>query len=293
MNVLSLDIGGTALKSAVVDSNHQIQNFKELPSNAIQGKEFLMETIFKVIQTFENYQAIGISVGGQTNYKTGVMLEATASFPDFNGTPLKAILEEQFHVPVAVDNDVNCVAIAEGLWGAAKGEQDYLCLTYGTGVGGGIVIDGKVYHGSAFCAGEFGHMLLHAGEKRCPCGAKGCYEAYASVTALVKSVQEQLGIQKNGREICQDAETDPQMKTILDGWIDEVVLGLVSLCHIFNPPCIVIGGGIMENTYVAGSIAKKLPAIVMQNFRSVEVKPALLGNHAGLLGASYNARKLL
>ena len=193
-------------------------------------------------------------------------------------------------MPCAVENDVNSAALGEAHFGAAKGESNFICLTYGTGIGGAIFIDGKLFKGCGYSAGEFGHFITHANGKSCTCGGNGCYEAYASSGALVRAVAEKTGRQLNGREIFAEFD-NPTIRDIIDGWIDEIVVGLKSLVYIFNPSLIVAGGGIMNEEYITDEINKRLQTQLMQSFRCVEIKKARMGNDANLLGAAYIASK--
>jgi len=208
---------------------------------------------------------------------------------DYAGTQFRKILQKRFHVPVAVENDVNSAALGEAVFGAGKGRKSFLCLTYGTGVGGAIIESGQVYHGSSFSAGEFGAVITHAEEKLSGTDPfDGCYERYASATALVKMVSEIDPSLTNGRQIFANLER-PEIKAVVNKWIDEIVLGLTTLIHIFNPSCIVLGGGIMVQPYILEQINTRIPQMVMASFSHVQISSAKLGNSAGLLGAYYLA----
>ncbi|MBO5858382.1 MAG: ROK family protein, partial [Clostridia bacterium] len=227
---------------------------------------------------------------GQVDSEKGAIIFATDSIPGYTGTQLKQIIESKIGVPCAVENDVNSAALGEAHFGAAKGESNFICLTYGTGIGGAIFLNGKLFTGSSFSAGEFGHFVTHANGKSCTCGGCGCYEAYASAGALVRAVAEKTGRNLNGREIFAEF-SNPEIKEVIDGWIDEIVVGLKGLVYIFNPTLIVAGGGIMNEKYITDEINSRLQAQIMPSFRRVEVKKAQMGNDANLLGAAYLASK--
>ncbi|MGI6538395.1 MAG: ROK family protein [Caldicoprobacterales bacterium] len=175
---------------------------------------------------------------------------------------------------------------------AGRNYNDFICLTYGTGIGGAIVIGKEIYRGADGIAGEFGHMVTHANGKPCVCGKRGCYEMYGSTRALTENVRKATGKQMDGREIFMYFN-QPKIREIIDSWIDEVVWGLVSLSHIFNPPCFILGGGILNETYVFDQIRLKLKRNVIPSFKNSIVKPAQKGNNAGIYGAYWNARQLL
>ena len=134
-------------------------------------------------------------------------------------------------------------------------------------------------------------MITHAGGKSCTCGGCGCYEAYASVTALVKSIADKLDMEMNGREIFENF-ANTEIKNLIDSWIDEIVLGLLSLTYIFNPALIIAGGGIMNETYITDEINNRLKKLLMPSFRNVRVVKAQMGNDANKLGAAYLASEL-
>jgi len=288
--ILALDVGGTAIKSGLFAADARILDEREVPSEAWKGGAALVERICGLIGEYRDYDAIGLSVTGQINADTGEVVYATDSIPGFTGTPLRRIVESRFGVPVSVDNDVNCAAIGEGHYGAARGYDDFLCLTYGTGIGGAVVRDRRVYRGAAHSAGEFGHMLTHAGGRPCACGNRGCYEAYASARALALRVREATGLEMDGREIFRAFRmNDGRIVPIVAEWMDEIVYGLVNLVHIFNPSCVIIGGGVMSQTFIVDQIGAKLDEMIMPNYRCVRVQAAELGNRAGMFGAYVNA----
>lgn len=291
MKILAFDIGGTEIKYALCDENFNLTEKKSVPTNAFEGGKKIIERVIEIIRTFDGIDRIGISTAGQVNSIKGEIIFATDSIPGYTGTKIKELVEAETGIPTAVENDVNSAAIGEAVFGAAKGCSDFLCLTYGTGIGGAFFLDGKLYTGQSFSAGEFGHIVTHAGEKACTCGGCGCYEAYASASALVNSVKEKTKKTMNGREIFE-CFSDPVIRAIIDEWIDEIVIGLKSLVYIFNPDLIVAGGGIMNEEYITDEINTRLQKELMSSFRNVRVVKALMGNDANKLGAAYLASKI-
>ena len=284
MKILTLDVGGTAIKTALMVDG-KMENAYEIPSEAKKGAAVLLKNIRKIIDACEDFDAVGISTAGQVDSEKGSIIFANENIPDYTGTELKSMLEAEYKKPVFVENDVNAAAIGEAYYGAAVGEKDFICLTHGTGVGGAIVIDGKVYGGARGVAGEIGHILVHPDGKECACGQKGCYEQYASCTALVKNSYDANPEWGSGRVIFKEFYAgQKKAEEIINAWIDEIILGLVTLTHIFNPTCIVLGGGIMNEQYIIDRINKLLPEKIMPSYRCVEVRHAKLGNNAGLYG---------
>lgn len=290
MRIVTVDIGGTAIKSAVWDGT-ELTDVRECPTDAHLGGAKLMEKVQDLIQGYGEMDAIGISTAGQVDSEKGSIYYANDNIPNYTGMPIKRMLEERFHVPVAVENDVNAAALGEMYAGAAKGLSDFLCLTYGTGVGGAIVLGGKLYTGSAFSAGSFGGIVIHPECIDKDVEYSGCYEKHASTTALVAAAKKVDASLTNGRLIFEAAQR-PEVKAVIDAWIDEVVLGLITLVHVFNPSDIILGGGVMGQHYVIEEAEKRLNASVSSGFRSFRLHVASLGNSAGLMGAASLAAQI-
>lgn len=291
MKILSFDIGGTEIKYAFCDENFNLTEKNTVPTNAHEGGAKIIERIVEIIKGCEGIDRVGISTAGQVDSKKGEIIFATDSIPGYTGTKIKKIIEAETGIPTAVENDVNSAAIGEAVFGAAKGYDSFICLTYGTGIGGAIFLDGKLFTGNSFSAGEFGHIVTHAGGKSCTCGGYGCYEAYASASALVNSVKEKTGKSLNGREIFENFG-NPVIRDAIDDWIDEIVIGLKGIIYIFNPELVVAGGGIMNEQYITDEINIRLQKELMPSFRKVRVVKALMGNDANKLGAAYLASKI-
>ncbi len=291
MKILAFDIGGTEIKYALCDENFELTEKNAIPTNAHEGGKRIIERVVEIIKTFDGIERIGISTAGQVNSVKGEIIFATDSIPGYTGTKIKEIIEAETGIPTAVENDVNSAAIGEAIFGAAKDFDSFICLTYGTGIGGAIYLDNKLFTGSTFSAGEFGHIVTHAGGRSCTCGGSGCYEAYASASALVRNVAEKTGKEMNGREIFENFD-NPEIRNVIDKWIDEIVIGLKCLVYIFNPSFIVAGGGIMNESYITDEINKRLQNELMMSFRNVRVVKALMGNDANKLGAAYLAASI-
>lgn len=291
MRIAALDIGGTAIKSGIWNGQ-EMEDLLEWDTNASEGGKALMERVKAILHTCGTFDAVGISTAGQVNTESGRIHYANENIPGYTGMPVKEILEQEFQVPVVVENDVNAAALGEMYAGAAKGLSDFLCLTYGTGVGGAIIIDGKVQQGSCYAGGSFGGILVHPEDWKAEEVWSGCYEKYASTSALVRKVREIDPELDNGRKIFEAMDRQEIQKAV-DSWIDEIVYGLVTLIHIFNPSHILLGGGIMAQSYLIEEIAKKVRVRIAPNMRNVDIGRTSLGNRAGLVGIASLAGDML
>lgn len=288
MKIMVLDIGGTAVKSAIYEDG-SLMDIQETPTQAWRGGGHVVNRAEEIISSYKkrhSFDRIGVSTAGQVDSSAGTIIYANKNIPGYTGTPLKDILEEVFCVPTAVENDVNAAAIGEAVFGAGRNEENFACLTYGTGVGGAMFLRGSLYYGSSYSAGEFGAIVTHPEDRRPQEDIfSGCYEKYASATALVRRAKELNPLLSNGRIIFEHLG-EPLVRRLIDEWITEIVYGLVTITHMLNPSCIILGGGIMEQDYVLEQVQKKLYENIIPSFQHVKVKKAALGNRAGMLGAA-------
>ncbi|WP_284139125.1 MULTISPECIES: ROK family protein [unclassified Virgibacillus] len=286
MKLLGIDIGGTAIKVGLANEHGEISLFKEYASESKKGGEYMIQKVMRIITEMNTVDAIGISTAGQVNHQDGSILYANDNIPGYTGMPLKELLEDRFGVPVMVENDVNAAAMGEYYFGNTHRRDDFLFLTYGTGIGGALFLNGRLYHGNDGIAGEFGHLITHPSGALCNCGRYGCYEAYASTTALINKAKLVDKSYDNGRIIFEGYQQgDVSLQQLIVDWIYEVALGLTSLIHIFNPPSIIIGGGIMEQDVLVKQVSFQVKQMIMDSFSNVQIQKASLGNKAGVLGA--------
>lgn len=288
LNVLAIDIGGTSTKISMVNEEGVTSNFMEIDSEAMKGAEHLVHNIMSVVEgNYTEFEAIGISTASQVDSETGTIVYANENFPGYKGMKVQEIFETRFNVPVKLENDVNAAALGEKFFGAGQKFKDFLCLTYGTGIGGAIVINSAVYKGLNGIAAEVGHLVLHQDGVKCNCGCYGCYEMYGSTTALVKAARKLDERYTDGRKIFEGIDAgDVRLEVVLEKWVYEIATGLVSLTHIFNPPAIIIGGGIMEQEKLIQMVREKTKELMIDSFRGVQILKAELGNKAGVLGAA-------
>lgn len=293
MKILAFDIGGTNIKYALCNEKFVLSDKHTLPTEAEKGGQELIQKIISIIEEYDGLDRVAVSTAGQVDSNTGIVVYSTDNIPYYTGMMVKKIIENKTGIPTFVENDVNAFALGEAQFGAGKNVSDFLCLTYGTGIGGALYLDNKLYKGLGSSAGEFGHMITHAGGKQCTCGGEGCYECYASTKALVEAVNKANSTNLNAFQIFEkDNFGKPEIRSVIDKWIDEMIIGLINIIYVFNPPMIILGGGIMNEDYVIDLIDRKIYNLLMENFKDVNIVRSRLGSDSALLGVAYEASKL-
>ena len=306
---IGIDVGGTNVKIALVDDGKIIYS-NSVPTYAQMGYEYTVNNIKQAIKdlmketetTAADIKGIGFDFPGQVDYKTGVV-KLAPNIPGWVNVPIAQMIEEAFHIPTKIDNDVRCAALGEMNFGAGKGCQNFVCITVGTGIGSGLVVNGQLVRGAANAAGEIGHIKLQMKDGPiCGCGDTGCLEAFASGPSIVAMAQDYLksGKSTKFREMAGDGEItpyivakaaeagDPVAKRIFTIIGEYVGMGLVSVINLLNPEKVIIGGGVAEaGDLLLEPIRKTINERAMVVAReSVEIVPAELGNSAGVIGAS-------
>ncbi len=308
---IGIDVGGTNVKIALVDDKGKIIYSNSVPTYAQMGYEYTVNNIKQAIRDLmketntkpSDIQGIGFDFPGQVDYKTGVV-KLAPNIPGWVNVPIAKMIEDEFHIPTRIDNDVRCAALGELKFGAGKGCENFVCITVGTGIGSGLVINGKLVRGAANAAGEIGHIKLQMQDGPiCGCGDTGCLEAFASGPSIVAMAQEYLksGKSTKFREmagvdgeitpyiVAKAAEAgDPVAKRIFEKTGYYIGMGLVSVINLLNPEKVIIGGGVAEaGDLLLEPIRKTIKerAMVIAG-SSVEIVPAELGNSAGVIGAS-------
>ena len=292
MKVIGIDIGGTAVKYGLLTEKGDILESGEFPTEGKKGVDNLFINICGVIDKYLEKDILGIAVSGtgQIDGSIGKVIGGSPIIPGWIGTNLVEKLEKKYNLPAVLENDVNCAALGEKWLGAGKDAKDFICLTIGTGIGGGIILNDEIFRGDSCVAAEFGHIQIVKNGIECMCGKKGCYERYASTTALVNMVKEKTGKTLNGKEIFElEKAGDKEIVKIVETWIDYLTDGLSTLAYIFNPSLIVLGGGVTkQGDYLLNRIKESLDKKIGENYRkNLSVRFAQLGNNAGMLGAEY------
>ncbi len=307
---IGIDVGGTNVKIALVDGEGKIIYSNSVPTFAQMGYEYTVNNIKQAIRDLmketnteaKDIQGIGFDFPGQVDCKTGVVKNAP-NIPGWVNVPIAQMIEEEFNIPTRIDNDVRCAALGELKFGAGRGCENFVCITVGTGIGSGLVINGKVVRGAANAAGEIGHIKLQMEDgPLCGCGDSGCLEAFASGPSIVAMAQEYLkgGKSAKFRELAGDGEItpyivakaaeagDPVAKRIFEKMGYYIGMGLTSVINLLNPEKIIIGGGVAEcGELLLDPIRRTINDRAMKVQReAVEIVPAELGNSAGVIGAS-------
>ena len=316
MYYLGIDLGGTNIAAGIVNDEYQIIKKKSVPTLAHRdGKEIMkdmgklcLDLINEAGLTLNDIAYAGIATPGTANSETGVV-EYANNLP-FKNFPIADLLTEYTGIKkVYIENDANAAAKAEALAGAARGAKFSVMITLGTGLGGGIVLDGKVYSGFNFAGAELGHVVIEKDGKQCTCGRRGCWETYSSATGLTNMTKEAvLQARKEGRKTkieeliggnvdnCNARVAFTAMKQgdelgaeIVDKYISYLACGITNMINIFQPNVLSIGGGVCnEKDYLLVPLKEKIYAETYNKDSSkcTEIKIAELGNDAGIVGAA-------
>lgn len=307
---IGIDLGGTNIKVGVVDKDYSIIGRSSIKTNLPRTAEEIADSIKEAVLlacddakvSLSDIESIGIGTPGAANRKTGVVLYSNNL--GFDHTPLGKMLEERLGKEIFLENDANAAAFGEALAGAGKGFKDVVVITLGTGVGGGIIVGGKIYTGFNYCGAELGHTVVQYGGRPCSCGRKGCFESYASATALIKSTKEAMEDDKSSKmwELAGSIENvdgktafdgmragDKTAKAVVDEYIEYLGCGLTNMVNIFQPEMLLIGGGICkEGEYLTKPLEEFIAreSYCIDPGNSTRLAIASLGNDAGIIGAA-------
>ena len=306
MKYVGVDIGGTNLKAGLVDESGNLLATQKMKVASIVDREGLAWTVASLAQELAGaagvplgeVASVGVGVPGTVDIRAG-SIAYTCNLP-LRDVPLRKLFHKYLNIPLYIENDANCAALAEYYVGGGRGSKRFITVTLGTGVGGGIIIDGKIYAGMRSMGAELGHTLLVLEGEHCTCGRDGCWEAYASATALIRQAKR-AGEQHpesalHGREeltaldVFQAADAgDAAAQAVIDRWCVYVAAGMTDLVNSLAPEMILLGGGISRQgerllspvrEYVAANCFgghDRLPPVI---------EAARLGNEAGIIGAA-------
>lgn len=302
--VVGVDLGGTKISTALSDLEGKIINQTTIPTDAHEGEVPVLNRIINSIEkvvndsavSYEDIKGIGIGSPGPLDAKQGIII-TTPNLPFKNFNLVKPI-SEKFGVPVFLDNDANVAAIGEFMFGAGKGAENIVFFTVSTGVGGGAILNGKVYRGHTSNALEIGHMTVAPHGPRCNCGNVGCVEATSSGTAIAKRAHEALStkVETSLRKyenvtsyevFVEAAAGDSVAKDIIDDAMNYLGIAVANAVSIFDPEYVIIGGGVSKAGDVVFDTVRKVvnKRCFKSMAESVKIVPAGLGTDAGLIGA--------
>ena len=293
---IGIDIGGTTTKIGLVDIHQKLIASTVMDTNAKRpAEEVIGEMATRTLDLLEDQgiamdQCIGVGIGvpGTIDSKRGIVKYSNNI--QWENVELTKIMGAYLPIPIRIANDADCAALGEAVAGAGKECQDVIMLTLGTGVGGGIILDGKIYEGKGLGGSELGHMVIVENGEACTCGRKGCLEAYASATALMREAKRATGEDLKPKEIFEGARAgDPKLQQLVQNYIGKLGTGIVNIVNIFRPQLVILGGGIsaqeedllpplreMMKTGCFGGEKGELP----------EIERAALGNETGMIGAA-------
>lgn len=298
---IGIDLGGTSMKMGLVDENGQVLYETEKPTlkDAKQALNQMIEDCKKIAQqaevSWEQIGGVGIGLPGFLDIPNGTIVRLTNL--SWENIPIKSIMEEKLQKRVEIDNDANVAALGEAWCGAGKGVRDLVCVTLGTGVGGGVIVNGQLVYGLNGFAGEIGHIQIDPDGVPCNCGQKGCLETIASATGITRLAKEALQrgessvlpAQPTTYDVFQAAAKKDQVaQKVLETAISALARGFALISVVLNPARFVVGGGVAKAKERLFDPLRKAYQQQALKFtaQDVEIVPALLGNQAGFIGAA-------
>ena len=314
MYYIGLDVGGTTFKAGVVTEDGRIVHKDAMPTGIERPYQEIiadMAALCKKVAAdagveMSEIKSIGVGVPGLFDNKTGMIPFCTNL--GWHDIPFVAEMKKHLDTPVYGDNDATVAGLAESVAGVSAGIKDSVFLTLGTGVGGGIIIDGKPYSGAHGCGSEIGHMMIRMGGELCTCGNYGCYERYASATAIIREARKAVAEhpesgmlaacggdpEKINAKIVIDAAKagDETAKTVFDGYVYGLAVGIINIINMLDPEVIVLGGGVSAaGDFLLDAVREAVkPRVFFKTMPYARIELAQLGNDAGIIGAAMLGR---
>ena len=308
---VGIDLGGTNIVAGVVDEEYNIIAKASTKTNCPRPEKEIADDMAKMAVeavknaklTMDQIEWIGVGTPGIANSEKGI-IEYSNNL-GFKNTPMVKYIQESINKPVFIENDANAAAYGEFVAGAAKGARNAVCITLGTGVGGGIIVDGKIYSGSNFAGAEIGHTVIEVDGAQCSCGRKGCFEAYSSATGLIRMTKEAMAehpdsimsktADERGKVTARTSFDcmrmgDKYAKAVVDKYIKYLAAGITNTINIFQPDILCIGGGVCNEGDPLLLPMKELVAkevYTRNSEKNTEIVIAKLGNDAGIIGAAF------
>jgi len=301
---IGIDLGGTQVRAALIDADGKILRRTTLATAADAGPEAVTDQLHHVAMSVsagvssEHLVGVGVSSPGPIDTERGIAL-SIPTLAGFVGISFKQMIRDRIGLPVWLENDGIAAALGEWRFGAGRGKQNLVYITVSTGIGGGVVLDGRLLHGSRGLAGHVGHMTIVRDGENCPCGNKGCWEAYASGTAFAQrarlraSGQSETMLGKteapiDGRAVFEAAlKGDALAAALVVEEADLLGVGIANLLHLYSPDIVIIGGGVANGfDLLQPGISARIKSAAMPSFRDTPIVRAALGDNSGLIGAA-------
>lgn len=307
---LGIDIGGTNIAAGVVDENYRIISEYKVKTHSDRSYDLVLDDIVLAGQTavanagmtMQDIDRVGLGCPGTCNLNTGIV--EYANNLGWNNVPLVSYINKALEIPVFFENDANAAALGEYAAGAAKGAKSAIVITIGTGLGAGIIIDGKLFSGSNYAGAEIGHTVINVDGEQCTCGRKGCFEAYCSVPALIrytkqaiekypdtlmKEISDKAGKVSGRTAFAAAKQGDKAGKEVVDTFIKNLACGIINTINVFQPDVFCIGGGVSnEGDYLLNPLKEKINSEVYSknSLHNTKIVLCQLGNKSGIIGAS-------
>ena len=312
---IGVDLGGTNIAAALVSEDGAIVKRSGRPSNAAKGAPAVIEGLLQTCGDLQAGEAgepaaIGLGIPGTVDSDRGEII-FTPNLP-LSGVNISGEIRKKYSCPIYLGNDANCAALGETVAGGARNAKNVVFITLGTGIGGGVVIDGRLYTGASGAGCELGHMLLYAGGRQCTCGRRGCWETYASATGLVITAAEYM--EKNRDSVLWSLcggntaqlsgkvifgayrDGDSTALKIIETYTQQLAEGIVSLINMFEPEMVCVGGGVSSAwDCLEGPVSKIVDTDTFYRFlpreQRTRIVKAQLGNDAGIIGAAMLGKR--
>lgn len=309
---LGIDLGGTNIAAGVVNDEYKIVARAKTPTNRPRPAKEIIASMADVAKeavklagiTLDEIESVGIGSPGVINSEKGII--EYANNLDFYNVPIADMLFEHLHRPIYAENDANAAAYGEFVAGSAKGVNNAVCITLGTGVGGGVIINGKIYSGFNYAGAELGHTVIEVDGPKCTCGRKGCFEVFSSATGLIRMTEEamhehpeskmheMMGDHVSGRLAFEAMRAgDIAAKEVVDKYIKYLAAGITNTINVFQPEILCIGGGVCnEGDALLVPLKEKIfeEVYTKRGDKNTKIVIASLGNDAGIIGAAFLGR---
>ena len=307
---IGIDLGGTTIKAALVTDEGKILHQRSIPTGAerphrevvLDMADLALDLVKEAGLTMDDIHSVGIGSPGAIDPAAG-RVYFSSNFADFRNVPMVEIMKEKIPVPVYLENDANVAALGESVFGAGNGSKNSITITLGTGLGGGIIINGKIFSGAYFGGGEMGHQVIVADGIQCNCGRKGCWEVYSAATALIRMGRERAAANPasamnkmhegnlsllNAKDVFDASEDgDTYAKDAIKEYAHYLAIGLGNTINVFQPEYLIIGGGpSAQKEKLLDPVMEELKGELYGGQTRSKIVIAELGNNAGVIGAS-------